>query len=361
MKYKKWIGLVLLIGALLYVAYTMTHRQSVSPSPGDAAVSEGGPVASVKVTPLKRGHIEESLSAFGSVLAAPGEEEIFSVPFECRVRRILVTAGMEIDTNTPLVEVEPSPDTRLQLDQTRIERDSAVEAQKLVEQRMTLKLATQQELLQAQQGLRNVEARLQSMTDRGIDGVHVIGAGSPGVVSLVAVQPGQIVAAGAALVKTIGRNRIIVRLGIENEDVAHLKNQQSVRLLRVNTPGQPPVEGHIQTISQAVNPATRLVDLFVQPSQSARLLLNEYVEGQIITASNETLIVPRAAVLPKGDQFVLYTVADGRAVRHTVTVGLENAQELEVKADDLAAGQPVVILGNSQLVDGMAVKVESKP
>jgi RND family efflux transporter MFP subunit len=359
MKHRKWIVLVLLAGGLIFVTYEITRRESPTAPSKEAATLDLGAVASVQVTPLRRGHIEETLSAFGSVVAAPGEVEIFSVPFECRVRRILVTAGMEIATNTPLVELEPSPDTQLQFDQTRIERDSAAETQKFVEQRLELKLATQQELLLAQQQLRNAEARLQSMKDRGIDGLRVIRSGSPGVVSLVAVQPGQIVVAGAVLVETIGRNKIIVRLGVENEDVVHLTNGQTVRLLRVNTPGQPPIEGRIHTISHQVNPATRLVDMFVLPSPDAQLLLNEYVEGQIVTAAHDTLIVPRAAVVPEGDQFVLYTVTGNHAVRHAVSVGLENAHELEVKADGLAEGQPVVVLGNSQLVDGMAVKVES--
>jgi RND family efflux transporter MFP subunit len=360
MKHKKWIVIVLLAGGLLFAAYEFTHREEPLAPAGETAAFTSGPVAGVQVTPLKRGWIEETLSAFGSVVASPGEVEIFSVPFECRVRRILVTAGMEIATNAPLVEVEPSADTRLQFDQARIERDTAEQALKFAEQRMELKLATQQDLLVVRQNLGNVTARLQSMKDRGIDGLRVLHAASSGVVSRVAAQPGQIVAAGAALIETIGRNKIVAQLGVENEDVVYLTNGQPVRLSRVNTPGQPSIDGHIGTISRQVNPATRLVDLFVQPSPDARLLLNEYVEGRIVTAAHETLIAPRLAVLPEGRQFVLYTVAAGHAVKHVVTVGLESAQEVEVKAQGLAEGQPVVVQGNSQLSDGMAVKVGSK-
>lgn len=361
MKRFKWIGLALLTGGLLFAAYELTHPEKPPSPTGEPPTSGQGPVATVKVTPLKKGQITETISAFGSVVAAPGEVEIFSVPFESRVRRILVTAGMEIGTNTPLVEVEASPDTRLQFDQARIERDSAAQALHFAEQRMELKLATQQDLLLARQNLSNVTARLQSMTDRGIDGLRVIHAASSGVVSRVAVQPGQIVAAGAAMIETIGRNKIVAQLGVEAEDVVHLANGQPVRLLRVNTPDQPPVDGHIGAISRQVNPATRLVDLFVQPSPDVQLLLNEYIEGRIVTAAHETLIAPRTAVLPEGGEFVLYTVAAEHAVKHVVTVGLENAQEVEVKGAGLAEGQPVVVLGNSQLADGLAVKVESGP
>lgn len=360
MKHKKWIVIGLLTGGLIFAAYEFIHRDRRPAPAGETAASALGPVAGVQVTPLRRGRIEETLSAFGSVVAAPGEAEIFSVPFECRVRRILVTAGMEIATNTPLVEVEPSPDTRLQFEQAGIEWGTAEQAWKFAEQRMELKLATQQDLLVARQNLDNATARLQSMKDRGLDGRRVLRAASSGVVSRVAAQPGQIMAAGAALVETIGRDKIVVQLGVENEDVASLAAGQAVRLSRVNTPGEPPMDGHISTISRQVSPATRLVDLFVQPAADARLLLNEYIEGQIVTTARETLIVPRLAVLPEGGQFVLYTVAAAHAVKHVVTVGLENAQEIEVKAEGLAEGQPVVVQGNSQLSDGMAVKVEPR-
>lgn len=359
MKHGRRRVIALVTGGLLFAAYELTRRAEGPASGGESVASITGPVASVEVTPLKRGRIEETLSAFGSVVAAPGEVEIFSVPFECRVRRILVTAGMAITNHTPLVEVESSPDTRLQFDQARLERDSAAQALKFAEQRMELRLATQPDLLLARQNLGNVEARLQSMVDRGVEGTRVIRATSPGVVSRVAAQPGQIVSGGLALVETIGRNKIIVLLGVENEDVAHLTRGQLVRLLRVNTPNQPPIDGHIGTISQQVNPATRLVDLLVVPSSDARLLLNEYVEGRIVTAARNTLIVPRPAVLPEGGQFVLYTVDGDHAVKHVVTVGLENTRELEVAAEGLQEGQSVVVVGNSQLANGMLVKVES--
>ena len=361
MKHKKWIVIVLITGGLIFAVYVITHREKRTAPAGEVAASASGPVASVQVTPVQRGRIEETLSAFGSVVAAPGEVEIFSVPFECRVRRILVTAGMEIVTNTPLVEVEPSPDTQLQFDQVRMERDSAEQALKFAEQRMELKLATQQELLVARQNLGNVTARLQSMKDRGIDGEQTLHAASSGVVSRLAAQPGQIVAAGASLIETIGLNKIVVHLGVENEDVVNLTKGQPVLLSRVNTPTHPTVDGHISTISRQVNPVTRFVDIIVQPPPDARLLLNEYIEGRIVTAARETLIVPRLAILPEGGQFVLYTVAAGHAVKHIVTVGLENANEVEVQATDLAEGQPVIVQGNSQLSDGMVVKVESQP
>ena len=79
------------------------------------------------------------------------------------------------------------------------------------------------------------------------------------------------------------------------------------------------------------------------------------VLGKITVASVQGLIVPRAAVLPEEDKFVLFTVENGHAVKHVVKVGLENREEINVIAPDLQAGKPVVVLGNYELKDKMAV------
>jgi multidrug efflux pump subunit AcrA (membrane-fusion protein) len=118
------------------------------------------------------------------------------------------------------------------------------------------------------------------------------------------------------------------------------------------------VSGRIRLITRRVNPETRLVDVFVAPSMEGRLLLNEYVEGRIVIAGSDALVVPRASALPEAGQYVLYTVEKDRAVRHVVRLGLENTAEVQVTGDGLQEGQSVVVTGNSELHDGMAVRVE---
>ena len=172
------------------------------------------------------------------------------------------------------------------------------------------------------------------------------------------MQPGAIVAAGMALVETIGQDQITVRIGVEDEDVGHLEQGQAVRILPVNAADGRTIDGRVHLITRQVNPATRLVDVFVSPADGARLLLNEYVEARIAIAAHDALVVPRAAVLPEDGQYVLYTVADGRATRQVVTIGLENATHIEVAGDGLQEGQAVVVVGNSELHDGMAVAAE---
>ncbi len=86
-------------------------------------------------------------------------------------------------------------------------------------------------------------------------------------------------------------------------------------------------------------------------------MLGEYILGKITIASAQGLIVPRAAVLPEGNRYILFTIKDGHAVKHIVQVGVENEREVEVIGRDIRPGDPAVFLGNYELKDGMSVKV----
>lgn len=350
-----WIALGVV--ALVSVAAGWWWHTQNEPSTA-TPIAETGPVAQVKVVPLRRNRIERTLTAYGTVVAAPGEARTVSAPFESRVRTVFTTAGEVLQPGAPLLDIEPSPGARLQFEKAQIERSSALEQLTLIRQRLDLKLATRQDLLPAEQRLRDAELQLESMRQQGVDRPRLLRAGTPGLVSRIAVQVGQIVPPGGVLLETIGRDQITIRLGVESEDVARLQAGQAVRLFPVNTPARRALDGRIGLITEAVNPQTRLVDLFVAPPPGSHLLLNQYMEGRIILAARDALAAPRAAVLPEGDHFVIYTFENGRAVKHVVRIGLENADEVEVIGEGLQEGQLAVVVGNSELKDAMTVQVE---
>jgi membrane fusion protein (multidrug efflux system) len=366
MNHPHWIKTSILTLVVLGVGAGVgrwTAREAAAPpSPADKTAPEAsGPVAEVKTVPLKRGEIKAVQVTYGTVIAAPSDTHTFSVPYESRVKAILVAAGQVIQTDTPLIEVEPSPDTLLQLNQARNDRDAARKALQLVQQRLELKLATRQDQLQAQQQLEAADLRAHSLEARGVERSQILRAAASSVVSEISVQPGQIVPAGGPLLNTIGENQIVVRLGIENEDAGRVRGDQAVELRSVNAPGTRTVPGTIRFIASRVNPQTRLVDVFVAPDPVAHFVLNEYVRGDIVLAAREAWVLPRAAVLPEEGREILYAVEGGRAVKHTVTIGLQNDREVEVIGDDLKAGESVVVVGNSQLQPGMAVRESAAP
>lgn len=331
-----------------------TPQPAAGPPPQEAGA---GPVASVRVTPIAKGTIQETLTAYGLVIPAPERVQTFSVPYESQVLKVLVTRGQIVEANTPLLDVAPSPDTQLQLEEAQAERKAAQEQLELVRGRVDLKLATRDDLAQAEQRLNAAELRLKNLERRGSTGPETIRASSDGVITRIDAQEGQIVSAGGVLIETIGETQIDVRLGIESEDVGLVNVGQPVRVSPVNAPAGTSVSGTVREITGEVNPDTRLVEVYVALPSETHFLLNEYVRCQLVVGSGEGLVVPHSAVLPRDGEYVVFTVEDGHATQHTVAVGLETDEQIQVVSPNLKAGDYVVVVGNHELEDGMAIRM----
>jgi len=361
---RPWVQWTLGVTALIALAlggYWYSHRAALESGTGSdlphnstAAVE---PVATVTVVPIRQSSIAETMTAYGTVASELGEVRVVSVAYEVRVIGVLVTPGQEVAAGTPLIDVQASPATMLQLQEARNAAAAARESLEQIRQLYQQYLATNQELYTAQNALRSAQATLQSLQNSGAGKVQRLKTDAPGVVSKVDVQVGQIVPTGNPLVEVAARNRIEVKLGVEPEDVPYLHAGQTVRLTAVHASAPRAIEGQIRLITEQVDPTTRLVEVFVLLPQPSNLMLEEFVRGQLVKASTHGLVVPREAVLPEEGHYTLYTVKDHHAIKHVVKVGLENGQAVQVEADDLKAGDLAVIIGNYELQDGMAVQV----
>lgn len=334
------------------------YRERQSPETKIASVPKEAKelVASVNVVPVKRAVISTSVVAYGEVVPAPGAIQVVSVPYESQVLHVMVSNAQKISVNDALLEIGLSPNTKLRLEQARNEHEISQKSLKHVQELFDLKLATNNQLLKAEQAFKQAELRLESLKQQGISDQKEIRANVTGLVNKVYVQEGAIVPAGNPLLEIVAQNRLEVRLGVEPGDIGRLASGRSVSLSFVNEPAQKGVTGKIRKISHAVNPTTRLMDVFVSLPGSAGFLLGEYVTGRIEAASSYGIVVPRSAVLPEEGNYVLYTVRNGRAVKHLVQVGLESSNEVQVSGGDLNPDDLVVVLGNYELEDGMAVK-----
>src|SRR5579872_4515944 len=164
--------LVLMAGACV-VGFFIGHRAG---APAAAVDSDAGGGDSVSATPtvrtatIRQGRIDRKITAYGVVAAQSGDVSVLSVAFESRVKKIFVVVGERLNTESPVIEVEPSPDTQLQMLQAK----SAAAAAKLdleqTHRRFTDHLATNQDLSQAQQNLDLAQLKLDSLQKEGADG-----------------------------------------------------------------------------------------------------------------------------------------------------------------------------------------------
>lgn len=318
-----------------------------------------GPIVEVQVAKVQRKPISEKITAYGSVVAQPGKTHSISVAFETRVRHILVAPGQFMQENDPLIEIELSPGAQVQFQQAKNATEAARKELKQTQERFNLKLATNQDLSAAEKTARDAEVQLTTLQRAGAGGDNRIHSDMAGVIAKVNVQDGQIVAAGSPLIEIVAESEIEVKLGLEPEDLSAAQDGAPIIIFPVNDPTAAKVEGSIRLVTRRVDPATRLVDVYVALPEGTKLLLDSYVRGEIQRTEKDALVAPRSAVLPnESREYNVFTVANNRAVKHAVKIGAETPKEIQLIAKDLHEGDPVVTVGNYELEDGMAVEIQ---
>jgi membrane fusion protein (multidrug efflux system) len=79
------------------------------------------------------------------------------------------------------------------------------------------------------------------------------------------------------------------------------------------------------------------------------------VEFDLGQARN-SLMVDKDAIIVRGPQTYLFSVQEGKAIRHSVSTGKARGTRIEINGP-IEEGQLVVIRGNERLRDGQPVEV----
>ena len=339
-------ALVLLLGGLILAYRAGRSAVAAQAARGASGEPPAEVTAAVEVAPIREGTVPLTVEAYGSVVPAPGASFDLSLPFDCQVEKVLVSEGQAVTKGALLLSVTGSPDAKLSLAQARAEAEASKETLKQVEARHALKLADDAALAQARGAAESARARLKSLEARRLDGLHDLLATADGVVVRLPFAKGAVAPAGTSLAEVVDTSRLEARFGVQPSDRGRLAAGAPASVQTVDGGGAASVTARVRTLSTAVNPVTRLVDAFVTLPPGCPLALGSYVKGSFPSASAPGLVVPYAAVLPEENGFVLFTVKEGKAVRHAVAVTAQNGAEAAVSGEGLAPGDPVVVSGN---------------
>ena len=350
--------ILIFLSVLLVVVlgwYLLRHRAA------SAEEAAGKPAAKVETAVLKEQAIAQTIEVFGVVVAAPSGDRVTAAPYECVVQKVYVGVGTTVAAGDVLLEIGPSPDTKLAFDSARSLLALATKALAATQERYDLKLATRQDMLTAQQAADDARLKAASLEARGLGGDGRITAPAAGVVSKLDVFAGALTPLGTALVTVSTGGQLEARLGVEAADVASVAAGQPVTLASSNRAEAEKVPTAVRSVGAALDAATGAAEVRVPVPAGASLLLGEHVRAEIeIKKKDSALVVPRSAVLPDDDKQVLYTVKAGKAVKHEVKTGLTTDELVEVTGEGLQAGDLVVTLGNYELEDGMAIQPAEK-
>jgi RND family efflux transporter MFP subunit len=352
-----FIACATLLCAVIHVA------RAASAAAAPAADAADQPVVAVQTVHVRRAEIAQPVRAYGVVAASASNLTTVNLPYTARIVQMRVQPGQTVARGTPLFVVQADPAAVLAATQAKsavtLAQGELARTQSLYDKA----LATQSQLASARKAADDAQQALAAQNQTGVaSGNKIITAPSDGVVLQVTAAQGDQVQPGAAILQLAGGSgkdaRANVMLGVEPADAAAIHAGDTVTLHGLSASfAKTSVNGHVALVGASVDQQSQLVDVGANvPLGQTAFIPGTRVSADIATRSGTHWIVPRAAVL-KDDNgaYVFQITPQNKARRVAVTTQVENGERYGVDGP-LDAGEGLVVSGNYELKDGMAVQ-----
>jgi membrane fusion protein (multidrug efflux system) len=178
-----------------------------------------------------------------------------------------------------------------------------------------------------------------------------------GVVAERLIKVGNMVLANAATFRISDFDPLLAVLYVPEKEMSKLRVGQPAKLSVDAVPGVE-FSGRIERISPVVDPQTGTFKVTVEVRDpSRRLKPGMFARVNIIYDVHEnTLLVPKEAILAEDTESAVFVVRDNVAYRKVVETGYSDATRIEVSAG-LAPGDTIVITGQATLKDSSKVEL----
>jgi membrane fusion protein (multidrug efflux system) len=323
-----------------------------------ASPSLGDPSALVGVASARMGTLEPSVTAFGTLAADPNAQTSLVIPRDGIVVSVVVRAGRLVGKGDPIATIETAPAATAQFEQAK---SALAFAQKDLDHTRALfseQLATRSTLAGAEKAYADARAAFVHQQRIGADKtVETLTASVSGVVTSVAVSPGDHVSADAVIASIATRDRMVLNLGLEPRDAAQLAPGAKVTVTSAQDPTLNFVT-QVASVDAMLDPQSRLVNavIAIAPEVSRELILGMSLKAHIVLSAQRGIVIPKSALMTDEQGTFVYVVQKDHAHRRDVTIGLETSARVLI-AKGLAAREVVVAVGSAGLQDGMSVRV----
>ncbi|MFN3397958.1 MAG: efflux RND transporter periplasmic adaptor subunit [Sulfurimicrobium sp.] len=341
----------------LFLALALTMNL---PHAASAAPAKDEPSVEVKTASLRSQTMSETLTVYGTVMPVTGATENMSFPRPVQIARLLVAPGQVVKRGEALLELSTEASAAAAYSQAQSAENFARGELGRMEDLAAQRLATQSQVAAARKALLDAQANLAAQQKLGTGvGKQTVTAPFDALVASISAQQGDRIQPGTPVMQLAKSGALRALLGVEPEDVYRVRTGMPIRLAAVfGSVGA--VNAKVSKVFGAINPQTRLVDVeAVLHGPASGFLPGMQVRGVIDLGGREYRVVPRSAVLRDGRGAYLFQVQGGRARRVDVSTGVENGGIVAVSGP-LDSSLKVVVLGNYELKDGMAVREAGK-
>lgn len=184
---------------------------------------------------------------------------------------------------------------------------------------------------------------------------HAIRAPFPGVAGMRKVSPGAYVTAGQSIVNLEKIDTLKIDFTVPELFLADISNGQTVEIFVDALPGRSfigtvyAIDPHIDVNGRALSIRARLEnpDLVLRPGLFARIKIKGPTRSNVV-------VIPESAVVPRGNDKIVFSIENGRAVETKVQLGQRSNGRVEV-LDGVRADAIVVTAGQQKLKNGSLV------
>jgi multidrug efflux pump subunit AcrA (membrane-fusion protein) len=306
-----------------------------------------------------KGSYDQAQAAYETTTAASLPEEIQKAEADAQQSKQVLEAQEKVyQSRQQLYEQGALP--RKELDQSSVEILQARNQYALAKRHLdTLQAIGKQQALKAAAGQLE-SAKGKYMGAEAQLSYSEIRSPIDGVVTDRPLYPGEMAAAGTAVVTVMDISAVIAKAHIPQADAALLKIGDKGTM---TVPGlDEPVEGTVTVVSPALDPNSTTVEVWLEAKNPKQRLKPGTSVQLSLTAKTvkDALVVPAAAVISAADgsSAVMIAGSDGKAHQKTVKLGIRQDDDVQI-LEGVTEADKVVATGAYGLPDNTKIKIEA--
>jgi len=339
--------------AWLTLAVLAACDKAESKGKGGAAGGPGGggpPAMPVEAAAARADTVVDAILATGQIEAMQSIE--LRPDVEGRVVQILVREGSPVAAGTALFKIDDA-ELRSQVAQLEADRDLAQQSLARTRDLLSQKASSQAELERADATMRSTSAQLDRLKVRLAR--TLVRAPFAGVVGQRFVSLGDYVTTDTRLaaLQTVSPQRASFQ--VPERYAEQLKPGLEVTFRVASLPGRE-FTGRVDFVDPIVQlPGRSILVKALVPNRKRELQAGMFIEARLATAVRPAaVVIPEDAILPlQGSNFV-WVIADGKATRRQVELGVRTPGFVEVTSG-VEDKEQVVVGGQERLAEGSPV------
>tara|TARA_R110002073_G_scaffold4321_5_gene28549 strand:- start:14106 stop:15170 length:1065 start_codon:yes stop_codon:yes gene_type:complete len=313
------------------------------------------PTAEISTGTVRAVDLHELVSGYGVVQFDPRATQSLNTQIEAQILELLARPGDMVDAGQAILHLAPSQSSASELARLRNESAAAEQAAARTRRLRDDGLASDADVEAADLSALDL-ANLARSLGGSVRTIAEMHAPISGLIETVFVEPGDLVAAGAQLVRIAPLDTLQAAVRLELEDAARIESGAAVTLTSLDNTGTR-FESVARSVDLRVEPITRTATLYATLPAASGLLPGQAIRAEITAAIHpNALVVPRRAIYFDEQGAFVFRVASEIASLTRVEVGITSGEDTEILSG-LSAADVIALEGGAVLSDGMTVKI----